>query len=314
MTYRIRQYRDHVATLEPEAQVWKLVFTGALIIAGQIIATSAVFFAFAYAISSFSDSLYRVELLRVSSLQSRDSVLAILLTFSGWILAVWLGLRFLHSRRIRDVAAPIGRFGWGSFWRASLFFFTFGLLAFAATLPFMDYLPNLAPERWILWLIPALLAIFVQVYAEELVFRGYLQSMLAARFASPLVWIGVPTAMFGLLHLPTAMAFGKNAWLVLAAPTILGGIAAHLTARRGSIAAATALHFANNAIGILIVSVPGPLGMLSLYAYPFDPMDVETVRPMIVMNLAFILLAYAGYHVVIRLRDRRLQRGPRVIN
>lgn len=304
MTHRIARYRHLVAPLTPEAQLWKIIFTGALVVAGQIIATSAVFFVFAFTASQFSDAPFRIELLRVSSLESRDSVLAILLTFSGWVLAIWLGLRFLHSRRIRDVAAPAGRFGWASFWRATLFFLAFGLLAFAATLPFMDYLPNLAPGRWLYWLIPALLAVFVQVYAEELVFRGYLQSMLAARFASPIIWIGVPTALFGLLHLPTALAFGGNAWLVLAAPTLLGGIAAHLTARTGSIAHATALHFANNAIGILLVAVPGPLGMLSLYTYPFDPMDIETVRPMIMMNLAFILLAYSAYHVVIRLRDR----------
>lgn len=304
MKIRISQYREQVAPLAPEAQLWKVLFTAALVVAGQIIATSAVFFAFAYTISLFTDALYRFELLRVSALQSRDSVLAILLTFSGWILAVWLGLRFLHSRRIRDVASPGGRMGLGHFARSTTFFFAFGLIAFAATLPYMDYLPNLSPQIWIFWLVPTLVAIFVQVYAEELVFRGYLQSMLAARFASPLIWIGIPTLLFGLLHLPTALAFGENAWLVLAAPTLLGGIAAHLTARTGSISTATALHFANNAIGILVVSVPGPLGMLSLYTYPFDPMDVETVRPMIIMNLAFILLAYAAYHLVIRLRDR----------
>lgn len=60
--------------------------------------------------------------------------------------------------------------------------------------------PQLPLGRWLTLLPLSLLAILVQVSAEELLFRGYLQQQLAARFASPLVWMVVPSALFALGH------------------------------------------------------------------------------------------------------------------
>lgn len=295
MTPGFEKYIKDSAVLTPEAQVWKLFMTGALVVFGQVIATSGVFALLALWLSKMNDSLYRVELHAVSSLNAPISLIGVLLTFSGFIFGVTLGMRVLHGRWLGPLISPTGGFSIPKFLVATLLFGGLGLGAFVISLPFVRYLPNLTFAQWQAWLLPALLATFVQVFAEELLFRGYLQRMLAARFVSPLIWIGIPTVIFGLFHLPTALAFGENFWLVLLAPTLLGGFAAHVTARTGSLAGATGLHFANNCLGLLLVSVPGPFGMLSLYTYSFDPSDVDAVRPMILINLSVIALAYAIY-------------------
>ncbi len=55
-------------------------------------------------------------------------------------------------------------------------------------------------------------ACLIQTGAEELVFRGYLQQQLAARFASPLIWMVLPALIFGAVHYDPATA-GPNVWL-----------------------------------------------------------------------------------------------------
>ncbi|HSG55816.1 MAG TPA: hypothetical protein VLA45_10185, partial [Paracoccaceae bacterium] len=72
----------------------------------------------------------------------------------------------------------------------------------------------------------------------------------------------------------------------------------------GGIGGAVGLHFANNALGILLIGVPGPFGQIALWQYPLDLADAESVRPMILLNLAVILLAYGVY----RLIEARLHR------
>ncbi|WP_338153259.1 CPBP family intramembrane glutamic endopeptidase [Pseudophaeobacter leonis] len=59
---------------------------------------------------------------------------------------------------------------------------------------------NLGFWPWLGLLPLSLLAVLVQVSAEEVVFRGYLQQALAARFKSPVIWLVAPSALFGLAH------------------------------------------------------------------------------------------------------------------
>jgi DNA-directed RNA polymerase subunit RPC12/RpoP len=44
--------------------------------------------------------------------------------------------------------------------------------------------------------------VLIQTGAEEVLFRGYLQQQLAARFASPIAWMVLPSAIFALPALP----------------------------------------------------------------------------------------------------------------
>ncbi|MGR3467619.1 MAG: hypothetical protein ACU0CI_07035, partial [Shimia sp.] len=53
--------------------------------------------------------------------------------------------------------------------------------------------PGVPFRIWLILLPVALILVALQTGAEEIAFRGYLQSALAARFASPVIWMGIPS-------------------------------------------------------------------------------------------------------------------------
>jgi membrane protease YdiL (CAAX protease family) len=116
----------------------------------------------------------------------------------------------------------------------------------------------------------ALVGVLIQTGAEEVLFRGYMQQQLAARFSSPLMWMVLPSAIFAALHYQPEI-MGDNTWLMMAAVFVFALLAADLTAVTGTIGAAWAMHFVNNALAILVVATDGPLSGLALYIAPISP-------------------------------------------
>ena len=161
------------------------------------------------------------------------------------------------------------------------------------------HLPNLPLIQWLVLLPITLAFLFMQVSAEELVFRGYLQSQLAALGLHRFVWIMIPSVIFGLLHYdPTVM--GEAApWIVLST-TVFGVIAADLTARSGTLGPAIALHFAWNFCSIGLLGFPDYLGGLALLSYDFSIMDEEKLISLMPYDAAFMLLAYLTVRIALR--------------
>lgn len=212
----------------------------------------------------------------------------LLFSFAGLALAVIVAARSLQGRAARTLIGPSPRRALGDLSRCAL---AYGGVLLAITLPFMAVTgaaPNLSPARWLLWLLPGLALLLLQVGAEEMLFRGYLQTQLAARFRHPAVWIGLPALAFGLAHYAPAQS-GQNAWVVVAAVGFYALIAADLTARTGSIGAATGFHLANNTVAILLFSTEGTITGLSLYRTPYAA-DAEGLAPLMVLD-ALVMLA-----------------------
>lgn len=146
-------------------------------------------------------------------------------------------------------------------------------------------------DLWLRWLLPSLVVLLVQVSAEEMLFRGYLLQQLGARFRSPWVWMVGPSVVFGLLHYDPE-TYGPFAPWIVGVTAILAMAMADLTARAGNLGPAVAVHFANNIMAILIISVDDPMMRLSLYIQPlsFERMGWE-VAVQTVQILIFWLLA-----------------------
>ena len=128
--------------------------------------------------------------------------MAVLLgSFLYAILAVGLVVQGLHARGLGSVIGPKARVIWQG---------TRVLRILAVLVAVLIILPpysmgaplgrNLDLARWLMWLPLSLALVLVQVSAEEILFRGYLQQGLAARFKSPLVWMVLPSALFGMGH------------------------------------------------------------------------------------------------------------------
>ena len=135
----------------------------------------------------------------------------------------------------------------------------------------------LAPlGHWFLWLIPAALAILLQVATEEIYFRGYLTQQLAAISLKKRVWMLLPSVYFGTSHLLNGDGLAEGAlWAVWAA--MLGAACADLTARTGNLGAAIGLHLGNNLFAALVLGFMGAPGFgLALFLLPDTAETINT--------------------------------------
>ena len=158
---------------------------------------------------------------------------------------------------------------------------------------------NLDPVTWVMLLPVSLLAVLVQTGTEELLFRGYFQQSLAARFRSPIIWMGVPSIVFALGHYVPAQA-GENALLIAAWAGAFGLLMADLTARAGTLGPAIAVHMFNNCVAILFVSMPDGLSGLSLYLMPFEMSDTGVLRLWLGVDFAMMLICWLAARIAIR--------------
>ena len=162
-----------------------------------------------------------------------------------------------------------------------------------------DLQSNLSFGLWLSLLPLTLFFLLIQVSAEELLFRGYLQSQLAARGLHKSIWILLPSVLFGLLHYdPTVM--GEAApWIVIW--TIgFGILAADLTARSGTLGPAIAFHFAVNFMAVTLIGFGDYLGGLTLYIYPFSVTETERLMSYLPVDAIGMLLAYLSVRLALR--------------
>ncbi|TMV15639.1 CPBP family intramembrane glutamic endopeptidase [Arenibacterium halophilum] len=158
--------------------------------------------------------------------------------------------------------------------------------------------PNLPLGLWLSLLPLSLAAVLIQVASEELLFRGYLQQQLAARFSHPGIWLVVPSVLFGLGHYSPEMA-GENAWLVAVWAMMFGVLMADLTARAGTLGPAIAVHLANNVIAILIIALPDTLSGLSLFLTPFAMTDTSAMRGWLFVDFGFMICGWLAARLAI---------------
>jgi membrane protease YdiL (CAAX protease family) len=225
------------------------------------------------------------------------TLLTVLFSFGAWMVAIWVTLRWVHGRDFRPMlGARVVR----DFRRVLVALV--GLNIAIAILPPWDILaetePGLDPSRWLLLLPLSLLAVLIQVSAEEILFRGYLQQQLAASVRSPVVWMGLPSLLFAVAHYDASM--GSNAWLIVIWAAVFAMLMADITARSGSLGPAIAIHFVNNAIGILLVSPPDYLSGLALYTYTFAMTDEAVVRSLLPIDFALMIVSWLTARLVLR--------------
>ena len=288
-------YERHEAMVAPArdgAELWRTGL-GALVI-GVVYVFALIQFATALAAFDSSRSLY-------DQFVYADTPLGVLLNLGSF---VFMGLgpivvcRFLHARPWQTLIGPSGQATWD---------FLLAVRAVAIlTVVLWVLLPapytlerGLPAGRWLMLLPLTLPALFLQIAAEEILFRGYLQQQLAARFRSPLIWMILPSALFALGHY-VPEEYGDNALLVVAFTFAFGVVAADLTARTGSLGAAMGLHFANNVIAVAVVSFPGQLSGLALYLLPFGPEDATVAGPLIVTELAVLGISWLAIRLALR--------------
>ncbi len=158
----------------------------------------------------------------------------------------------------------------------------------------------LGPLAWLALLPVACLAVLIQTGAEEFLYRGYLQQSLGALHDHPAVWMVLPSALFGLAHYdPTIPWDATLAYMIWTAA--FGLAAADLTARTGSLGAATGLHFAYNLPLVILFAPAGEMSGFSLFTLPTNWFD----EPMTALGLGMDLIHLWMLWMVCRIAIRR---------
>ena len=255
-------------------------------------------------------SLYRVALAALFRLEpglrvdltrgaTPGSLLLLLFGFGAIIAAVLLVARWLHGRAPSSLTGPPG-LALRQFGRV-LGFLILLHIALALLPPYgpgEPVVPNLDPALWFALLPLSLVAILVQTSSEELLFRGYLQQGLAARFSAPLVWMGLPALLFGLGHYQAAA--GATTWIAISWAVCFGLAAADLTARAGTLGPAIAMHLFNNAGAMLLVAVKGPMSGLALATLPYATDDIEHLGSWMLLDFAILAVSWLVARLAIR--------------
>lgn len=285
----------HTKAAIPHQQIWRLLL-GVVVMVGLYIAM-ALFYQQALAELTRYRPDFNATLITGST---PLAMYALLFSFGLIIAAVFIGVRLVHKRGSFTVLGPV-------ILVVPQFFRVVGALLVLATvvavLPpygFGDPLSlNMSFGLWAILLPLSLLAVFVQVSAEEIFFRGYLQQQLAARFSSPLVWMVLPSAVFAFGHYQPLEA-GQNAVMITVWAFMFGMLMADLTARSGSLGPAIAVHFVNNVTALLITSLPDTLGGLALWHTPFGIADAEQLRVWLPVDFAMMVVCWLTARLALR--------------
>ena len=292
-------YDAHAAFIAPAratAQVWRLlaglVLIGVIILGLTALLRSAV-------VSLAGNAVHR-DITRLEGAGSTQAgVLVLLYSFGSIILAVAMVTAQLHKRSPLTLLGPIPellrQFG-------ATLAVLIALGAAIIILPPWGYtdpvVGGVAPLTWILLLPISLGAVLVQTSAEEILFRGYIQQQLAARFRSPLIWLIAPSVLFGLLHYRPET--GANGVLIMLWAGGFALIAADLTARAGTLGPAIALHFMSNTSALLILSADGSLSGLALFRLQVDMADPQAMRPYLLIDAMVIFVGWLAARLAIR--------------
>ncbi|WP_224816535.1 CPBP family intramembrane glutamic endopeptidase [Hasllibacter sp. MH4015] len=291
------QYTAHdpfVAPARARPQIWRIIIGLIMVAAVYALGIAVVFGGIFVAAGPDGAERWMAEMINATG---PTGTLLVLATFIGMAVGPMVAVSAFHDRSPATLFGAMPR-------TARHFLIAMVVCALAYSLSFLfpndvTISPNLERSLWLSFLPLALVGILLQTGAEEILFRGYLQQQLAARFRSPILWMVLPSVLFAVLHYqPEVM--GDNAIYIVLAAGLFGLLAADLTAVTGSLGAAWGFHFANNVVAILIVALDGPLSGLALYTADISASD-EAIRPLIFLDMGTTVATW----VLIRLAVKR---------
>ena len=276
-----------IAPARANPQIWRLLLGTALIIAIYFI-TVGLIFATIWLLTGTENTLALAR--ETTQATTPTGMYLLFASFFGAALGPLIAVRIFHNRPAATLFGPRVR-ALRHFAAAAATVMALNAIVLLAMSFWLTPILNLNLTLWFTLLPLTLIGLLIQTAAEELVFRGYLQQQLAARFRSPLIWMLIPSLAFAALHYDPSTA-GDNTWLIVAATGTFGLLAADLTRLTGSLGAAWGFHFANNLWAITLLAVNGNLTGLALYVTPYSADDTTILPTLILGDLAIMALAW----------------------
>jgi membrane protease YdiL (CAAX protease family) len=246
----------------------------------------------------FGPAHLRDQIAVVLNSNTIPGVLGLLYSFLPQMIGLMLAVLVLMRRNPVSLIGPPRAF-LRNFVKVGLPMIGLWLLAMPLSVMGDQVVQNITFAELLPWLPAALLGLLIQTATEELVFRGYLQQQLAARFRARWVWLGVPSVLFGLAHYS-----GQYPPLITGLTMLWAGLfglaCADLTARTGNLGAGLALHFTNNISAILLVGMAGNIGGLTLYQVVLPPGDIASTLVYMALDGVSLLVSWLLARLILR--------------
>ena len=292
-------FQAFIAPAQERSQIWRTILGFLLLMIFYVIiivvATIAIYFGGNAYSAGNGDRMF----LEISQMTTTFATSVALLGIIVALPPLWLVLRIVHKRPLAGLLGPTHKVDW-RLWRiAAMVVLVLFVIDTVSSFVYYEVERQFSLLQWLGLLAPGLALIFLQTTTEELVFRGYLQQQLAARFSNPVVWWFLPSILFGLGHYDPD-TYGQNTWVIIGVITVVGLILADVTARFGSLAPAMGLHFANNA-AMLFISADGNLSGYSLFVSTVNLKSGETGQSMTIY-LGVLLVGYGIFMQIMRRR------------
>lgn len=285
-----------VAPARPRPELWRLGATIALVVVLFIALNLAYIGAMQQVMGADGWRTLGAELANGSSPRA---VLVMLFNFATLCLSLAVAIFAFYGRGLLSLIGPLPRV-FHDFKRVFAYLVVLNVVLWLLPWPAgIEPQMHLDLGTWLRWLPLALIAIGLQTTTEELAFRGFLQSQLAARVRSPLVWMVLPSVVFALLHYD-AQVFGPNAALVALWAGMFALFSADITARAGNLGPALAMHLVNNVSAMLIYAVAGHWDGLALNTLPLDPADDQAFRAVMLLEGGAMLCSWLAARLAIR--------------
>lgn len=205
-----------------------------------------------------------------ADLQSPEGVLFALGTFVAWPIGLLIALRLWHRRRFMTLINENRQLRLGAYGKGFIIAVAIGVLSILiGALLVGAPVRAVTPPNWEVMLAAAFVLLIVQTASEELLFRGYLQQQLGARFRTGIMWAILPSLIFGALHWNPG-SFGASASIMILTTGVFGLAMAVIVARTGDLSLVMGLHLGVNVVALFLVAPSTHLSGLALFQWPAD--------------------------------------------
>ena len=248
-------------------------------------------------------SLYWFSLIIISNFEYfkfhehlKISIILLFSSFLFWHLSLFCVVNLIHKRSYFSLLGSFGKINWWQFLIAIFATFIVFLISFVLVpLEILVFEKENLPERimisfweWLPWVFPACIVVFIQISAEEMLFRGYLLQQLISRFKSFWVWAFFPSVVFGLGHFDY-QSFGQNTYFYMVNAAIFGMFTSILTVKSKNLTYALGMHFFNNIIGVLFFGMGDNFSGLALINYYVDKTGIY---------MTYIIISQTLFHLI----------------
>jgi len=182
-------------------------------------------------------------------------LLLMIFTFLGGLMALLLGVKTIHKRKITSLVTSRTRIDWNRFFYAFGVWGLIGVLMIAIGyyLEPENYVWNFKPVSFILLVIVSFLFLPIQTSMEELLFRGYLMQGFGTWFKKSFVALILTAVIFGLLH-GLNPEVEKLGWISMVYYIGTGLVLGVFTLMDEGTELALGFHAANNIVAAVLVT------------------------------------------------------------